>query len=137
MIALTVENGYQLVNDPDTGMLYSTGYIGATTWENISTFINGLGKIVKEYMPNMMTSVEDVGQEWAQLSYRYNELEYVDIIGRNLYMSSSTVPDPQDLFITKPTYLGEFNVAETGSGLSGEKAETILIRFYYFNIKTV
>ena len=130
MIALTVENGYQLVNDPDTGMLYSTGYIGATTWENISTFINGLGKIVKEYMPNMMTSVEDVGQDWAQLSYRYNELEYVDIIGRNLYMSSSTVPDPQDLFITKPTYLGEFNVAETGSGLSGEKAETILLRFY-------
>ena len=110
MIALTVENGYQLVNDPDTGMLYSTGYIGATTWENISTFINGLGKIVKEYMPNMMTSVEDVGQDWAQLSYRYNELEYVDIIGRNLYMSSSTVPDPQDLFITKPTYLGEFKL---------------------------
>lgn len=118
MVDLTVENGTNSVNDPENGMLY-TSYFG-TTWENVCKLINGLNRSCKKYMPNVPTSVEDVG--WENNSFKYNDLD-VDIIGRNEYNESGTVADLSTRFITRPSYLGEYNVSEDNNALNSHSEE--------------
>lgn len=129
IVGLTVENA-SMVNDPENGIFYSESPYGHITWDNFASFINDLGDEVKKVMPSVMTSVEDVGQGITSRQFYYNDLN-VDIIGRNLYDISANVTDPQDLFITKPTYIGEFNTSEASSGdYTAEKATDALLKFY-------
>ncbi len=124
MIDLTVENGTNAVNDPSNGMLHTT-YFG-TTWENMCKLINGMSDTVKEDMPNILTTVEDVG--WENNSSKYNDLR-VDVIGRNEYSSSGTIADLTTRYITKPSYLGEYNTSEDSNSITDEKQKQTLIKF--------
>lgn len=103
VIALTIENG-SVTNDPSTGMLYNSN--GAVTWEDFAALQNAMHDAVKEVMPNMLTSSEDVGG-WQDNMYKYNDLK-VDILGYNYYSPSSFL-DISDQILTRPTYLGEMD----------------------------
>ncbi len=103
-IALNIENG-SVTNDPTVGMLYSSN--GAVTWESFAALQNAMHDAVKEIMPNMLTSTEDIGG-WQDNMYKYNDLK-VDILGYNYYTPGNFV-DISDQIITRPTYLGEMDV---------------------------
>ena len=128
IVALTIENGTGMVSDAEKGMFLSNGPYGSMSWDSFSSFVDGLSDEVKKVMPNMMTSVEDVG--WTSNQFKYNDTK-VDLIGRNIYDSSANITDPKDLFITRPTYIGEFNTSETESGsYTEEKSMNVILKFF-------
>ena len=104
VIALSIENG-SVTNDPSVGMIYSSN--GAVTWEDFAALQNAMHDAVKEAMPNMLTSTEDIGG-WQDNMYKYNDLK-VDILGYNYY-TSGNFPDMSDQILTRPAYLGEMDV---------------------------
>ena len=103
VIALTIENGSR-TNDVENGMYYNV--IGPT-WEGMATLMNAMHDAVKAKMPNVLTSVEDIGG-WPGNIAKYNDLK-VDIEGFNYY-TTDNFPDISSLMLTRPTYLGEFDV---------------------------
>lgn len=107
IMGLTIENSSN-INDTNLGWIYSSaGY----KWDTLASFINELGKVSKEYMPDVPTSVEDIG--WPDNHFRKNDLEYVDLVGMNNYSRTGTVPDRSLWFSNKDSYVGECNVSET------------------------
>ena len=103
VIALTIENGSR-TNDTENGMVYGT--LGPT-WEDMATLMNATHDAVKAKMPNVLTSVEDIGG-WPGNIAKYNDLK-VDLEGFNYY-TTSNFPDISSMMLTRPTYLGEFDV---------------------------
>lgn len=126
IVNLTVENATNMINDTQTGMFYAEEY-GSMTWANFASFINELNAQVKDKMPTMMTSVEDIA--WNINFIKYNDVD-VDLIGRNGYDKTGNVADPQNLYITKPMYLGEFNTFEGKDDNSEETKTNVRISFF-------
>ena len=122
---LTVENGANEVNDDDLGMYCWTG---GTTWENFASFVSEMNKCVKEAMPNMMTSSEDMFYQYA--AYKYNDLG-LDLHGYNWYNKSGTIPDTAALFSNTPLYISEVNVTEDKSeSFSDEYWQQAQMQYY-------
>lgn len=117
---LTIENT-NFADDPQLG--YLMGSTVGTVWENLSALINDMDTCVKNYMPNMLTSTENMGDSFLQ--FRCNDLG-VDFIGQNCY-SYGNVKDPKEEYLVKPTYIGEFN---TGSSAGGTGTDSVRLNFY-------
>ena len=107
IVNLTVENG-TLTNDIENGMLYAEDGV---KWKDFAALLNALHETSKEYMPDIPTSVEDVG--WDINGFKYNDLK-VDIIGHNYY-SVKGKPTIENRFQQRPAYLGEMNVGESSN----------------------
>ena len=105
IVNLTVENG-TLTNDTENGMLYAEDGV---SWKDFASLLNLLHDTSKKYMPDIPTSVEDVG--WDINGFKYNDLK-VDIIGYNYYSVKGT-PNLETRFQQRPAYLGELNVGES------------------------
>lgn len=105
IVNLTVENG-TLTNDINNGMIYAEDGVA---WEDFASLVNDLHDVSKAYMPDIPTSVEDVG--WDINGFKYNDLK-VDIIGHNYYSVKGT-PDISNRYQQRPAYLGEMNVGES------------------------
>lgn len=109
IMGVTIENTTYKINDPDLGMIY--GESGGTTWSILAELVNGIHDVCKKYMPDIPTSVEDVG--WPDNAFRDNNGLKVDLVGMNYYSASGVTPDLKERFINKPSYIGEYNVGET------------------------
>lgn len=108
--SLTVENTSNLTDDAEIGYFRNHTLYG-TTWENMFSFMKDMNSVIKDVMPNMITSTENMGD--SQFQYRCNELG-VDLIGQNRYNSDGMAKDPVEEYLVKPTYIGEFNGGESG-----------------------
>lgn len=131
VVALTIENGSR-TNDVNNGMLYN---VVAPTWEDFATLNNAMHDAVKEAMPNMLTSVEDIGG-WEGNIAKYNDLK-VDIQGFNFY-TTADFPDISSMMLTKPAYLGEFDVfhdSEDYKNTTQEYLDNIRVTFYEKAVK--
>lgn len=106
---LTIENMSSTVSDEELGILY--GSERGITWEQFKSTVNALHYAVKAEMPNVMTSTENMGDYFFQ--FISNETE-VDLIGQNRYNGDGNAQNPVTEYITKPTYIGEFNGGESG-----------------------
>lgn len=107
MINLAVENGTQMINDPSYQNQNYANRFGIV-WEDYASLLNDMHAASKAIMPNVPTTVEDVA--WPCNSSKYNDLD-VDIIGYNYY--GKKVSDElimEDRFMTRPAYIGEFNI---------------------------
>lgn len=127
-VALTIENG-SLANDIETGMMYQNrrGY----TWENFATLQNAMDEVVKQYMPNMYTSCEDIGG-WPDNMFKYNDLN-VDLICPQQYRLDGNFWNQESFMAVRPGYLGEFNFSESGTTMdqySIEHIDRVMERFY-------
>ena len=125
IVALTIENGTEL-NDIETGQMY---WNRGLTWDGFAKLNNRLHDTVKKYMPNVLTSVEDVGN--PTYMYKYNDLK-VDIISPQKYESDGIFPDNAQWMKTRAGYLGEFNYAHGGdyTDVSLDYLDIIMQRFY-------
>lgn len=113
-VGLTVENG-SVTNDMDVDMMYS-GEIGAISWESFASMHNDMHDVVKTYMPNTPTSVEENGGWWDNL-HKYNDLK-VDLIGPQRYSRtgySYTETDNEIYIAARRGYVGEFNYDWAGA----------------------
>lgn len=104
---LTVENGVSEVNDDELGMYCDDTH--GTTWENFGKFFCAMRDCVREAMPNMMISTEDMFYQYT--AYKYNDFD-VDLHGFNWYSDSAYLPETADLYSNTPLYMGEINVSE-------------------------
>ena len=125
IVALTIENGTE-INDIETGEMY---YSRGVTWDVFASLNNRLHDTVKKYMPNVLTSVEDVGN--PSYMFKYNDLK-VDIISPQKYESDGTFPDNAQWMKTRAGYLGEFNYAHGGDymDISLDALDLIMQKFY-------
>lgn len=113
---LTVENGATEVDDDEIGMYAPSG--DGTTWKNFADFVKGMNTVVKNVMPDMMTSCEDM--YYANSTYKYNDLG-LDLHGYNFYGSTGVLPDAAFRYSNTPMYISEVNVTEDfQTVLSGE-----------------
>lgn len=127
-VALTIENGSQL-NDVETGMLYTCGDTGFA-WDDFAKLENALHDSVKRYMPNILTSCEDIG--WENNQFKYNDLK-VDIIARQQYNPDAALLDIDRCYTTRPCYVGEFNLSEDNdvcASFSDEYYTNVMPKFY-------
>ena len=107
MVNLAVENGTQLINDPSYANQNYGNRFGIV-WEDYASLLNDMHAASKAAMPNVPTTVEDVA--WPCNSFKYNDLD-VDIIGYNFYgKKASSELKLEDRFMTRPAYVGEFNI---------------------------
>lgn len=125
IVALTIENGTEL-NDIETGEMY---WNRGLTWDGFASLNNRLHDTVKKYMPNVLTSIEDVGN--PSYMYKYNDLK-VDIISPQKYEEDGIFPDNEQWMKTRAGYLGEFNYAHGGdyTDVSIDYLDIIAQRFY-------
>ena len=136
MVNLAVENGTQLINDP----AYKDQNYGnrfGVTWEDYASLLNDMHAASKAVMPNVPTTVEDVA--WVGNSFKYNDLD-VDFIGYNFYgKKPNSLLELDDRFMTRPSYIGEFNIDSDASEIrrSDEATRgsylTELMDYYYHN----
>ena len=136
MINLAVENGTQLINDPSfENQNYGSRF--GVTWEDYASLLNEMHAASKALMPHVPTTVEDVA--WPCNSFKYNDLD-VDILGYNYYgKKPSAELVMEDRFMTRPAYIGEFNIHYDASEVrrSDEATRgmylTNLLDYYYHN----
>ena len=136
MVNLAIENGTQLINDP----AYDDQNYGnrfGIVWEDYASLLNDMHAASKAVMPNVPTTVEDMG--WSVNSFKYNDLD-VDIIGYNFYgKKANSELKLEDRFMTRPAYIGEFNIHYNASEIrrSDEATRgtylTDLMDYYYHN----
>lgn len=136
MVNLAVENGTQMINDPSYENQNYANRFGIV-WEDYASLLNDMHAASKAAMPNVPTTVEDVA--WACNSFKYNDLD-VDIIGYNFYGKKPTDEMiMEDRFMTRPAYIGEFNVHFDAAEIrrSDEATRglylTDLLDYYYHN----
>lgn len=121
-IGIGVENMSGWLDDYDLGF-FQYGKNG-TTLELYGGFYNRLVAAVHKVMPTMPTGVEMGGsiltsnedgsfRLWERL-FLQNELD-VDFISQNFYHSGGSQDQRDQAFITRPGYVGEFDVGEAGS----------------------
>ena len=119
-IGIGVENMSGWVDDYDLGF-FQYGKNG-TTLELYGGFYNRLVASVRKTMPTMPTAIEMGGsylsvKTWARYWERLflqNELD-VDFISQNYYHSGGGMDNRDQAFITRPGYVGEFDVGEGGA----------------------
>ena len=119
-VGIGVENMTGWVDDYDLGF-FQVGQNG-TTLELYGAFYNRLVASVKKVMPTMPTAIEMGGSYWSVKTYdRYwerlflqNELD-VAFITQNYYHSGGAIDNRDQAFITRPGYIGEFDVGEGGA----------------------
>lgn len=136
MINLAVENGTQMINDPSFENQNYANRFGVV-WEDYASLLNDMHAASKAAMPNVPTTVEDVA--WVCNSFKYNDLD-VDIIGYNFYGKKATDEMiMEDRFMTRPAYIGEFNIHFDASEIRrADEATrgmylTDLLDYYYHN----
>ena len=136
MVNLAVENGTQLINDPSyENQNYGNRF--GIVWEDYASLLNEMHAASKAAMPNVPTTVEDMG--WSVNSFKYNDLD-VDILGYNFYGKKANGElKLEDRFMTRPAYIGEFNIHYNATEIrrSDEATRgtylTDLLDYYYHN----
>lgn len=106
---LVIENSSSILSDEELGFYFSSSQ--GSTVEEFRKTVNAMHYAVKEYMPNVLTSTENMGD--SELQFICNETD-VDLIGQNRYHSECVAGDQQVEYLTKPTYIGEYNGGESG-----------------------
>lgn len=129
IVALTIENGTNM-NDVASGQLWANQCVA---WSDFAELHNAMNDVVKEYMPNVYTSVEDNGGIYYNMC-KYNDLK-VDLIGPQKY---STTGDQDSYYTTelmtvRPGYVGETNYHWDGDRYNSttiEYLDSVLLRHY-------
>lgn len=126
IICLTVEGGEADVNDPDLGFLQKENF--GTTWENYAAFLTAVNQKVKDFMPDMPTSVESVGN--IDASFKYNSIG-LDLIGTNRYTKDGSVGSIESRASSLPMYIGEYNLGITNFDTTSKDSWTSKnLKFY-------